>query len=628
MTVRKYCAGIAASALLASGFALAVVAPASADPTFVPDGNDVVGVGSDTIEFVVGDLAAGKTIDGVHVNGWNDTHADVQLASYNATGTSPITLRSTSSGTVARPNGSGQGKATLFGAGNNPDVSFARSSSSLNASNGEATNLTQFPFAVDGLKMAVSGLAASNAPASLAAADIVKIYDGTYKKWGDIPGYSGPAPDTFIQPKTPQSGSGTRSFFDSELKAANGGTAVVYATSSPGYLGVQEVQEHDPSPIAGNVNAIGPFSTARAQTLANPASIHLESGYNAKRAVYDVVRNADAGAQWATDLFGETGFFCSAAAKPIIEANGFAQLANQANGGVCGLGVTTAVSNFTTNTVTTTTTLGATAPVGRQAHLVASVASGDSLADGDVDFYEGATKVGTGLLTAGSATLDVTGVTPGSHTYTAKFVSGNPAAFTDSTSADATVTVKETSTTTATVVAKSYGHASTATVNVVSNGAAAAGNVTVKVGSTVVGTKALTSGAAVFTLPATLPAGARTLTATYAGDTNTAGSVGTKSFTIAKSAVTVTESFPVATKVGARGVGIVKVALSPSSAVKPTGKIVIKLGTKVVGTGTLVNGQVKITLAKLPKGKKTLVATYGGSANTTAKTLKFVITQK
>ena len=118
MNVRKYTSGLAASALLASGLALAVGAPASADPTFTADATSIVGVGSDTIEFVVGDLAAGKDINGVHVAGWNDTHATQKIASYNATGTTPVALR-TGSTPVARPNGSGQGKATLFGAGNN-----------------------------------------------------------------------------------------------------------------------------------------------------------------------------------------------------------------------------------------------------------------------------------------------------------------------------------------------------------------------------------------------------------------------------------------------------------------------------------------------------------------------------
>jgi ABC-type phosphate transport system substrate-binding protein len=630
MKVRKYSAGVGVAALLASGLALAVAAPASADPSFTPSATDIVGVGSDTIEYVVGDLAAGKTVDGTAVPGWNASHPSERLASFNATPAGNITLRSAAWAgngdalVIARPNGSGQGKATLFGAGNNANVNFARSSSSLSTSNGESTSLTQFPFAVDSLKMATSGLVASHAPATLTIDQVLGIYKGDYKQWSDI---NASWSSAFIHPLIPQSGSGTRSFFEAQLKAANGGVAVTYPAASGSYPGVVEVQEHDPSQIESDADAIAPFSTARAHTLADPSVITLGTGWTAQRAVYDVVRNADAGAQWATDLFGPSGFFCSTAAKPIIEANGFAQLATVANGGVCGVGTTTAVTNFTTNTVTTTTSLTATAPAGRQVKLTATVAAGGQSADGDVEFYEGANKVTTGLLSGGQSVVTLGNITPGDHTYTAKFVSANPASFTDSTSSDAVVTVKEVSTTTASVVAKSYGHSSTATVSVTTLGNPAAGSVTVKVGSWQA-TKALTAGAASFTLPTTLSAGAKSLVATYSGDATTAASTNTKSFTVAKSAVVVSETFPAKVKAGKRAVGTVVVALSPGSTVKPGGTVVIKRGSKVVGKGTLVGGQVKLKLAKLPKGKNKLVAAYGGSANTLAKKLTFYIVQK
>lgn len=627
MTVRKYTAGLAAAALAASGLALAVMAPASAEPTFTPDANDIVGVGSDTIEIVVADLAAGKTVGGAHVNGWNDTHAGPsgqRLASFDATGVSPVVLRD-GSVAVTRPNGSGSGKNTLYGAGNNTDVNFARSSSTLNAA--EQAALTQFAFAVDGLKLAVSGNVASHAPAVVSAADMVKIYDGTYKTWGDIPGYAGSAPAAFIHPLTPQPGSGTRSFFDNELKAANGGVAVVYATASGGYPGVQQTQEHDPTLVQGDADAIAPFSTARAQILANPAAIKLEGGFTAKRAVYDVVRNADAGTQWVADLFGSGGFFCSPAAKAIIEADGLEQLATPANGGVCGVGGTAAVSNFTSNTVTTSTTLTASAPAGRQARLTATVAAGGASADGDVDFYEGATKVGTGLLTGGQSVVTLNGVTPGSHTYTAKFVSANPASFTDSTSSAASVTVKETSTTTATVAPGTFGHGGTATVTVTSPAGTPTGNVTVSVGGWQA-TGALAGGSASFSVPGTVAAGSASFSASYAGDATNAPSSDTKVYTVGRSGVTVSETFPAKVKHGKRGIGTIAVALTPGSAVKPAGTVVIKKGAKVVGTGTLANGIVKIKLAKLAKGKNKLVATYAGSAGTNATSLSFVVVQK
>lgn len=632
MSVRKYSAVLGATALVVSGFALATVAPASADPTnpvFTPTATDIVGVGSDTIEGVVNDLAQGKGASA----GWNAGNASQRVASFDATPQpSNITLRSAGWGgtadplSIARPNGSGQGKATLFGAGNNNNVNFARSSSTLNAGNGEAAALTQFPFAVDGLKMAVSGNVASDAPATLTISDIVNIYKGTYKHWNEIPGNTGGS-TAFIHPYIPQTGSGTRSFFLSELKAGNGGVDVTLAVADGlGYPGVSETQEHSPTDIQDNADAIAPFSTARAQTLASPGAIHLEAGYQAKRAVYIVVRNGDAGAAWVNSLFATTGYFCSTQAKSIIEADGFQQLATPANGGVCGVGTTTPVSNFTSNTVTTTTGLAATSPAGRQARLVATIDAGGASADGDVDFYEGATKVGTGLLTGGQSTLTLNGVTPGSHTYTAKFVSGNPAAFTDSTSADATVTVRETSTTTATVAPGTFGHGGSATVTVSSAAGTPTGNVTISVDGWQ-STAALSNGTASFTVPGTVAAGSQSFSASYAGDATVAPSTDTKVYTVGQSGVTLAETFPAKVKAGKRGVGTIVVTI-PSSSVKAGGTVVIKKGAKVVGRGTVVNGVATIKLAKLVRGKNKLVAAYSGSAGTLGTTLRFLIVQK
>ena len=633
MSVRKYSATLGATALVVSGIALATVAPASADPTnpvFTPSATDIVGVGSDTIEGVVNDLAQGKGADA----GWNAANAGQRIASFDATPQpSTITLRSAGwNGTtdplsINRPNGSGQGKATLFGAGNNNNVNFARSSSTLSTSNGEAAALTQFPFAVDGLKMAVSGNVASDAPASLSISDIVNIYKGTYKHWNEIPGNAGGS-TAYIHPYVPQTGSGTRSFFLSELKAGNGGVDVTLAVADgSGYPGVSETQEHSPTDIQDNPDAIAPFSTARAQTLATPSAIHLEAGYQAKRAVYIVVRNADAGAAWATSLFGTSGFFCSANAKPIIEGDGFEQLATPGNGGVCGVGTTTPVSNFTSNTVATTTTLAATSSAGRQARLVATIAAGGAAADGDVDFYEGATKVGTGLVTGGQSIVTLTGVAPGSHTYTAKFVSANPAAFSDSSSPDSTVTVRETSTTTATVAPGTFGHGGTASVTVTSPAGTPTGDVTVSVGGWQ-STAALANGTATFSIPGTVAAGSHSFSASYAGDAGNAPSTDTKVYTVGRSAVGVSETFAAKVKHGKRGIGTVVVALAPGSSVKPTGTIVVKKGAKVVGSGTLVNGVASMKLARLPQGKNKLLATYSGSANTLGGTLTFLIVQK
>ena len=65
-----------------------------------------------------------------------------------------------------------------------------------------------------------------------------------------------------------------------------------------------------------------------------------------------------------------------------------------------------------------------------------------STATGKVDFYEGSAKVGTTqALASGTASVNLTGVSAGSHSYTAKYIPTDGSAFVASVSAAETVTV-------------------------------------------------------------------------------------------------------------------------------------------------------------------------------------------
>ncbi|MGY2873399.1 hypothetical protein ACVW00_000589 [Marmoricola sp. URHA0025 HA25] len=617
MKVRTFTAGIGVAALAISGLALGTATTASADPLTTPSATDIVGVGSDTIEFVVQNLA----------DAWNTSHTP-KVASFNATpvaGFPNVILRTApwngtaDPTTIPRPNGSGAGKATLFGAGNNNNVNFARSSSSLSTT--EAAALTQFPFAVDGLKMAVSGSGTpSHAPASVKIADVVNIYKGVYTTWNQIPGNSAGS-TAAIHPLIPQSGSGTRSFFLSELKAGNGGVDVTLAPS------VAVTQEHSPTDIQNDPDAIAPFSTARASSIASSV-ISLEGGYRARRAVYDVVRNADAGSDWATALFGTAGFWCSDAGRTQIIAAGFEPLQTTGDathpGGQCGLNLTAPPSNLNVFGATvSTTSLNATSGALHTVDLDATVSSGA----GTVQFFDGANQVGGDVAPSGGhATAHLTGITGGSHTFVAKFLATSTSANTDS-QGSKTVSVVSSSTTTATVAPGTFGHGGTATVSVSAEGTAATGNVTINVGA-YQATSALSGGTATFSIPGTFAVGSQSFSASYAGNPTTLPSNDTKVYTVGKSAVSVSETFKAKIKHGKRAVGNVVVALAPGSSVKAGGTIVVKKGTKIVGRGTLVNGVVTIKLAKLPVGKNKLVATYSGSGDSLGGTLKFVIVQK
>jgi hypothetical protein len=643
MKFRTQFAGLASATLAVSVLALAAPAGAATtthdadDPSFDPGvvAADLIGVGSDTTQHAV-HLAA-ETWTGA-------TPAPAfRVASFAATSLGNIALPS---GDIARPNGSGAGKALLYGAGNNADVDFARSSSALNT-NEQNAGLKALPFAKDTLQLVVSKDVTSHAPAALTGAQILAIYkcDPAAATWNQVGGTG----STTIKPMIPQTGSGTRSFFLAQLQALNGGTAL-----SAGACWFT-VQEHDPAPIQGDADALAPFSAGRAGiapsaghiqlldgTISDPAHPEAGPGWHADRAVYNVVRGTSCTdpATCAADklgigldnadvqsFFAENGYLCSNAARADIEAAGFKQLATPGHGGgACGTAVSS-TTNFQLNqTVTTTTALQVTSPAAGEAHLVATVTGSSISPSGSVEFLEGATSLGVEPLGQGGVSVKhLTGLTPGTHTFTAKFSSDQPAAQSDS-QADGSGVVKSASRTSVSFsTAPTFGKATTIMATVSGN---ATGNVSIKVGSAAPVTRALTSGKATLVVPANKAAGSYPVVATFTGTGTVATSTATRSLVIAKAAPVISETFPTATLVGKPGRGVVKVAIAGST-VKPTGKVTIKMGTKVVKAAvSLVNGQVTITLPKLTKGKHTLTIVYSGSGNVKVGSKSFTITQK
>ncbi|GAA1915766.1 Ig-like domain repeat protein [Nocardioides hwasunensis] len=525
MSVRRLLAGVATTSILAT--ALAVAAPAQADPAFVPDADDIVGVGSDTTMFAVSYLADGHA----GVAGYNAANPAQRLVSFDArtfdaagnqTNSANVTLRA-GSAAIIRPNGSGGGKSLLYGQANNADVSFARSSSGNNA-NETAANLQAFPFAKDTL--AVATAPTSNAPATLTPAQIVGIYEGSITNWSQVGGASG-----VIKPLTPQTSSGTGDFFKKELDKIKGST-LTYGPS------VTFVQEHDDAPVKSDPNAIAPFSVGRAGLL---GTLRVEGGWQVDRALYNVVRQGDAGSAWAQGLFGPSGFVCSPAATSLILDAGFEQLLSSAQGGKCGVATTTATaaSDLLTAKVNTTTTVSGVSTTAGAATLTATIGGGGTLKpQGVVAFaVDGAAK-GNGVVTGGRATLNVTGLTPGVHKVKATFTPTG-AAFNGSTSVDVDVTVKAADTATpppaptkastkiTSTFKKSYkaGQKITGKVKVSSSGSGkAAGKVTIKLGKKVVGKGKVKKGVATITIKKGLKKGKNKLVVQYAGNSSFAAS--------------------------------------------------------------------------------------------------------
>ena len=122
------------------------------------------------------------------------------------------------------------------------------------------------------------------------------------------------------------------------------------------------------------------------------------------------------------------------------------------------------------------------------------------------------------------------------------------------------------------------------------------------------------------TLPST-SAGAKTITATYAGDANYNGSSDTEPHTVNKADTTLTlATFPDPSAVGETVTLTADVATVAPGGGSPTGTVTFKIGTTLLGTGGLVStgantSQAVITTSTISSGTHTITAEYTGSSN-------------
>jgi hypothetical protein len=180
--------------------------------------------------------------------------------------------------------------------------------------------------------------------------------------------------------------------------------------------------------------------------------------------------------------------------------------------------------------IASTTTAVTTDPnpsvVGQSVTFTATVTASSGTATGTVEFYDGATLLGTGTLNgAGAATFVTDTLTIGTHTITAKYLGA--ANFGASTSPNHTHTVNGTPTTT--VLASSppsivYGETVFFTATVTSGAGTPTGTVNFNEGASILGSGTLDgSGVATFNT-STLGVGTHVITATYQASGNFAGS--------------------------------------------------------------------------------------------------------
>ncbi|MYZ38961.1 MULTISPECIES: hypothetical protein [unclassified Streptomyces] len=242
MNVKSRIRTAAAVGAAALGLSL-LTTPASADPPPPPAPyRQLVGVGSDTTQDVG--------------NGLGNAITSPTIASYNATGTTPIKTRAVNC-SIARPNGSSAGIDALradlsapAGSTTKGCIDFARSSRGPSDTT-TSTRLTFVPFAKDAVTVAVRSDSLLNDGVGFTTAQLTDIYNcvpAALTKTYSTP--SGPVTIT-LKPLLPQSGSGTRTFFLEKI-----------GVTTPGSCVNGTVQEHDGT-VLTDPGHLAPYSIAQ-----------------------------------------------------------------------------------------------------------------------------------------------------------------------------------------------------------------------------------------------------------------------------------------------------------------------------------------------------------------------------
>jgi ABC-type phosphate transport system substrate-binding protein len=291
--------GLATAA--AGAMTFAVAAPAHAD--YAPSASDAVGVGSDTVQYLMNFGADGDTAGDLGYNGAGNVN---KLVSFDATPDAnaragylngstnsallplnPTIVLRAGTNPIQRPNGSGAGIAALLAdtgttAFPHGEISYVRASR-LPTSAEETTAGTEGFGGLHVVKLGTEDLelaelkTGSNA-VPMSAAQLYHVYqcDAGFTHWNDS-GIGGTSSDA-IDPIIPQSGSGTRSTFLTDIETAAGQTSITLGGC------VKTSEENDPTAItSGNfgpsADAIAPFSGSRlnlynANYFHNPATAY------------------------------------------------------------------------------------------------------------------------------------------------------------------------------------------------------------------------------------------------------------------------------------------------------------------------------------------------------------------
>jgi hypothetical protein len=240
-------------------------------------------------------------------------------------------------------------------------------------------------------------------------------------------------------------------------------------------------------------------------------------------------------------------------------------------------------------------------------------------ATGTVTFLDGTSALGTGSVSSNTAQLSVSSLAVGAHSITAKY-SGD-ANYLASTSSAFTQTVNQGAATTSVSSSLNpavFGQSATFRVSVQATSGTPTGTVTLMDGSTSLGTTTLGGGIAQFTIGG-LSLGSHSITATYGGDANFAGSASSVLTEVVNQAATTT-SLSSSVNPSSYGQAVTFTAsVLPSSGGSVSGSVKFWDGTVQIGSAVLSSGIATFTTSAtaLNGGSHSITASYSGDTNFT-----------
>jgi hypothetical protein len=259
---------------------------------------------------------------------------------------------------------------------------------------------------------------------------------------------------------------------------------------------------------------------------------------------------------------------------------------------------------------------------GQQVTFTAGVTP--AAATGSVQFFDGATSLGTFPLSNGTASLSASALGAGGHTITAKYL--GDANYMSSTSAPGlSLTVSQATTlTTLSSATNPSGIGQSVTFTATVNPAAATGTVTFSVDGTAQTAVALSSGQAKYTT-SSLTAGTHNVSAQYNGDPNYLGSTSNTVVQTVNNTTNTTTSLTSSKNPSTLGTLVTFTAtVSPSAA---TGNVQFLDGSTLLGQSTLSGGTATFSTSMLSLGNHSIRAKYLGDSTYNGSTSN-VVTQQ